>query len=841
MVVRRALHAFARIVGSGLVVCAPSVLNSHGGAAIAAEAASVRPWATEQNDAVALARKGDTAAALAVLERLHREHAEDLSVARDFVAVTAWAGHDAEAVRLYAALPPGPEPDYVIEAVALAHLHLEQPAEALALYRLGLGQSPADSRLKAGEVRSMVDLGQIAPAIVLAESDLRLHGERADVLLAAAYAASAQKQPVEALRYTDRALKVDPSSREARHDRIMAIDEMGAPQVARRLADENPGVLTASERRQLDGDAAAALVRWGVLEPTSEELRFAASDRAIAALDLLIARWSKEGDAARRDLLRARFDRMVALRDRVRMADVLTEYEDLGREGVAIPGYALVAAADAYLYYRQPETARDLYLRGLAADPDNPITRIAIVYAYVELDDFKEAYRRADAEAAGQPTWIYLKGLNDPLDNPERTTADLAAVEVRLYAGELAEAYRRMAAIAEAAPNNTRHLSLLANVEAARGWPRLAAQEYEISRALKPRDITTEVGQALNDLELRDYRAVETAVADLGRRAPENLEMQRLARLWRVHDMAEFHVKVEPTLTSGSNVQGGSGVAIESQLYSPPIDYNWRVFADEYVAHEELPLGAGTISLRQSGAGLEYRGRDLAASLEGTANVFGPHLDTTLGSGIDRGRGGARAQATWSVNDHWDIGGGAEIFARDTPLPALGAGTTANAARTSIAYRESESREVLLSAEMMDFSDGNVRTSPTGEFTQRFLTAPHLTVDGIFGLAESQNTANNNRPYYNPRRDALATAGVSINQELYHRYEVIYDHHLLVTPGVYWEQGAGDGGAFSVLYEHRLRLNDVFESSLGVSFGRQPYDGTYQSTVAVIFDLRVRF
>jgi biofilm PGA synthesis protein PgaA len=828
------------ILGYALTIDVAAVVSDRATGAMAGEAAPARSWVTEQNDAVLLARRGDTAAALVVLERLHREHPEDLGVARDFVAVSAWAGRGAEAIRLFAALPTSPQPDYVIEAVAAAYRHLGQATEALALYRQGLNQSPDNVLFAAGVIRSLADLGQFAPAIVSAEADLRTHGERVDVLLAAGYAASAQKKPVEALRYIDRAMTLDPAGREAKHDRIMAIDEMGAPQIARQLADENPGVLAAAELRQIDGDAAAALVRWGVLEPPNEQQRFAASDRAIAALDALIAQWSKEGAAAQRDVLRARFDRMVALRDRVRMADVLAEYEDLKRQGVVIPGYALVAAADAYLYFRQPETARDLYLRGLAVDPHNPDTRLALFYAYVDLDDFDAAYRQVDTAAADQSIWLYLKGLNDPIENPERATADLAAADARLYADELAEANRRVAAMAEAAPNNTRYLSALANIYSARGWPRLAAEEYEISRALKPQNVTTEVGQALNNLDLRDYRDVEAELADLERRFPENLEVQRLDRLWQVHNMAEFRLEVEPTFTSATNVQGGSGVAVDAQLFSPPIDYNWRIFADEYVAHELLPEGEGAITLRRSAVGAEYSGRDMVASLEGTVSAFGPQVDTTLESGIDRGRGGARALATWSVNDYWEIGGGAELFSRDTPLRALASGVTANSASTDVVYRESESREFRLDGEAMDFSDGNVRTSLAGKYEQRLLTQPHFTVDGIIDLAESHDSADANRLYYNPRQDALATVGISINQEIYRRYELIYDHHLVVTPGAYWEQGFGTGGAASVLYEQRVRSNDVLEASLGVNFSRQPYDGDYQNTLAILFNLRLR-
>jgi biofilm PGA synthesis protein PgaA len=173
-------------------------------------------------------------------------------------------------------------------------------------------------------------------------------------------------------------------------------------------------------------------------------------------------------------------------------------------------------------------------------------------------------------------------------------------------------------------------------------------------------------------------------------------------------------------------------------------------------------------------------------------------------------------------------------------LRALGHGITANAASTNVVYRESESRRLLLNAEAMNFSDGNVRGSLAGQYSQRLMTEPHFSVDAIFGMAATRDTANSNRPYFNPRQDALATVGVSFKQTIYRRYEFAYDHHLVVSPGVYWEQGFGEGGAASVLYEHRLRMNDVFEAGLGVSFSRQPYDGKYESTTAVLFNLRLR-
>jgi len=806
-----------------------------------AHAGDALTWTGERDDAVTLARQGDTTAALAILRRLQPMHPGDVGLARDLVAITAWSGDDRETVELFEKLLTGPQPDYVIAAVAGAYLHLGQSAEALVLYRQGLARTPGDPRFASGEIRAMTDLGRIVPALAQAESNLATRGDRIEILLAAGYAARAQKKPVLALGYLDRATTLDPANRQVTHDRIMAIDEMGAPQVARQLSDENPGVLSADEVRQIDGDTAAALVRWGVLEPPSEELRFAASDRAIAALDVLIARWTAADADAGRDLLRARFDRMVAYRDRVRMSEVVAEYEDLVRRDVAIPGYALVAAADAYLYLRQPEVARDLYLRGLAVDPNNPDTRLALFYAYVDLDDFEAAYREADSTAGQEPVWIYLDGLTVPVENPDQATSELTAAEARLYAGELADAHRRIAALANAAPNNTRYLSALANVYGARGWPRLAAEEYQISRALKPRNVTTEVGQALNELELREYPIVETAAADLMARFPESREAQRLDRLWQVHQMAEFSLDVEATPGGASSVNGGNGIAVEAQLYSPPIAYNWRGFGGTYLAHEQLPEGEGNVTLRQSALGIAYSGPDLEASVAGTLSAYGPDTGETLRSDIDEGRGGLRAEATWSLDDYLQIGADAEIFSRDTPLRAIGNGITANALSLQGTYRQSELRAIRVGGQVMDFSDGNQRSILDTAYTQRLVTRPHVTLDGILGLAGSANSADSNRPYYNPGRDALATAAASIQQDLYRRYELIWDHHLVLTPGLYWQQGFGTAPVASVLYEQRLRIDDVFDAGVGLNLGRQSYDGEYENAIAVLFSLTQRF
>jgi len=670
-----------------------------------------------------------------------------------------------------------------------------------------------------------------APWAGQTETSLHDRGSSRETSLAATNAALDKSEPVADLRHCTHALQLAPANRDAKHACILALERIGAPQLARRLADKNPSILTADEYRRIEGSEAAALVRWGPLETPNEADRFKATDRAIAALDKLIAQWSKEDNASASAILRARFDRMVALRDRMRMKEVVAEYDDLSRQAIAIPSYVLRAVADAYLYLKQPEEARDLYQRVIKDDPKDFDARMGLFYAYVELDDFDSAYRQIDALDADQSIWIYLKGLTEPLPNPSRDAADLAAANARFYGEELSKADRLVSTIENAAPYNPVYRAALGNVYAARGWPRLAQEQDEIGLAMvQNHDVSLETGRASTNLDLQNYRTAEAETADLLQRFPENIEVQKADWLWQVHNMAELRVDATYAFRSATSAQGGDGFGIETQIYSSPIDYNWRLFASEFFAHEAEPNAEGNISLWRTAVGAEYRGDGLTASAAPTYNYFN-----------NEERLGGRADATYSVNDYWEVGGYGEIFSRDTPLRALNAGVTANAFNANATYRASESREVRVDGLLMPFSDGNMRSSLAGTYTERIYTAPHWKIDGIADLAESQNSKDENRLYYNPSRDVLALFGAEITQTLYRRYDLVYEHSLRITSGAYWEQNYGSSPAATVRYEQRVRSNDVLELGLGINFSRQDFDGVPENDVSLFCNLIYRF
>jgi len=136
---------------------------------------------TEQDKAVVAARKGNYDEAIATLDRLHRKYKNDQSVTRDYIAVLSWAGHDQEAVDMYSELE-GQQPNYELSAIGHSYHDLGQNDKALDIYRLGLIHYPDNVTFAEGELRCMVDLGDLDNALVKADADLAKHGERPPIM-----------------------------------------------------------------------------------------------------------------------------------------------------------------------------------------------------------------------------------------------------------------------------------------------------------------------------------------------------------------------------------------------------------------------------------------------------------------------------------------------------------------------------------------------------------------------------------------------------------------------------------------------------------------------------------
>lgn len=723
----------------------------------------------------------------------------------DYMQALEEAGRDAELLALRPRVDLSSAPASVLARLGRAANNQKQFAAAVEIFQAALKQAPERADIIAGLSYALIDAGRPAEAQQLLESKQRLMDKQVPLLEAYAEALRAQREYTRALLVYDRILEIDPVNRNARRNRIFTVAQLGAPHRALELAEQSPGLLSGEELAALRGDRAAITARWGTAADQNSPDRFASTDAALAENGKLL---SPATGAVQR---RLQFDRVVLLRNRYRMREAVQLHEELARTDGTIPAYVQVAAADAWLYLEEPEKARDLYQAALAQGDKTAAAKYGLFYAYNDAEQHEPAIGQIDRVVAEAPQKIRAYSPRTIADNPDYASAVSTAGAARGYQDRLADAQARLEGFRDQAPWNMEGREKLANLYAARGWPRKAEQDYLWILAAEPRDRAARTGHADTLRELRDWRPAEREALALDQEYPEDKQVQRVARLWRIHEMRELRVEAGTGSSSGSGGPLGSREhQIESWLYSAPYKYDWRAFLHQYDASATFPEGDG--HRRRLGAGAEYRISDWRATAEVSA---GYDDDTDVGLSVE---------GDWWMNDHWNFEAAAETSTNDIPLQGRPSGVRGKSLRVGATYRVSESRRFAAGAQTIDFNDGNRRDILNASAFQRLITGPVFKLDGVLGLYTSKNSLDN-AVYFNPESDFGVDLTLIGEQRLWRRYDRSFLHRLYLTLGTYQQKNFGSGEVAGIRYEHEWNLDDRLTILYGAQRTIHPYDG----------------
>ena len=761
------------------------------------------------------ARAGKIAEAQAALRALLAAGIDDGLVAMDLAALLQQDGKAAEAIAVFEKAAIANPPEYALLAATRAYRDLGRNDDAGRLARQGMERFPLNPVWPLLLSLTLSDTGHSAEARELLRGPAVRGAKPVERLLAEAYAWRRGGDPFRALQVYTAAMQLDPADQGIRNEAAGVLQGMGAPYGAEIVA----GRMTPS----IAADQAAVMVRWGVqTRPSDTARRFDGTDAALARLDALLASLPPEETALRH---RLRLDRLVALRDRVRMQEAADEGKALAADG-PLPPYAEQAYADALLHLRRPAEARDAYRRVLAQSPNELTARYGLFYASAELEDFTTAYATIDAIVADQPIWRQYAGAAARHPNDDRMDAEVTAAQARFYGNDLAEAWARIVKLSAAAPADVGARFTLYQVANARGWPRRATEEGEIAASLAPDSLTAKI--TLIEIAIAHYRFVEAQqmMAALLVLYPENQAVQRLARDLDAKRRWLFEVEVQPGNSDGGGANAlGRTFEGNARLYSPPIADNWRVTALADYSNANPP--EGFVERWRTGAGLEWRVPGL------TASAYPTYSWGTLK------RGGGGAALDWAVTDEIEVGAGAAWFSPETPLRALFYGITADTYSAHAAYRWHESRSLTASFSYQPFTDGNRRLSGGASFQERLVSLPGFNLTGR-AEAYASNNSLVGAPYYNPAQDLSLTGGILAEQTLWRRYDNSLVHSLSVDAGLYSEQGFRDDWIGTVNYEHRWRFDPLTELHYGVTLRRRVYDGDVENSLTFIIGLRQR-
>lgn len=786
------------------------------------------------DELIARARAGDYEPALRMMRA--QEHDVGVSVTHDHIVIAGWAGRPAEVVDVFERLSSTEDvPENVLLTVARSYRDLKNWPEALRWFREGAKRQPAQMAFVSGEVMTLVDAGRFEDAIQAGQTALGRHTGDPDLELAVAYAYRRAGKPYDALFHTDRAKQSAPDRGYVQREYIFALQRARMADSALKYARQHAHLLDAGQMRELEADAAAELVRMAWMPTREESQRFLIADRALSRYEELIAAWSTLGPAAREDVVRVRIDRLSALHARMRMADVIREYEALTDEGIEVPAYALSDVAAAYLYERQPEKAAGIYGaldRQTGSEFNDELMRFQIeeglYYSHAESEQFDEARKALEKAGPRYKPWVYYRGQEARVPNDLYLQKRQLEANALLGADDTRAAYHQFAEMVREAPSHTGLRADLATSYRARSLPRASERELKMAETLTPRSLAVENGQGFTAMDLQEWRQAEQLSRDTLSRYPEHLQTRRLAREWEVHNKPELRVSGYRGLANDSPVSGSGDFGIDAVLYSAPLNYNWRVFGGG---------GYGTGSFEEGDAhyrwmrtGVQWRGRDLTVEGEVSSHNYG------YGS-----KPGVRLSAAYDLNDHWQVGMTGEILSREAPLRALNSDISVNSGDAYVRWRADERREWSLSVAASNFSDGNDRVSVDLAGRERLYTAPHLKIDGEMLVSSQRNSGDSEVPYFNPDSDLTALSGLRTTHTLYRRYETAWEQLATVAAGAYRQSGYGTGGIVSLGYGQRFRANDVLDMGFMVTGISRPYDGARERELRITFDLSYRF
>ena len=783
------------------------------------------------------ARNGNFTPALTQLRQLPAERQTPGQIS-DHLVIAGWAGQDAEVLKVYEA--QGQNRNLTAQAlatVARTYRNQKQWAQAEAVYRKALLREPNNIDLQLGLALTEADGGKANAAVQRTRALVAAKPDDPNRRMALGYALTRAGLQYDALFEFDQAFIRAGDKPEVAREYVVALQKARLPQPALRLSAQRPGLVDPVTQRRLEGDLAAERVRIAEFATRTEKERYVIADRALQDYDRLLARWTPDA-TAHDDVVIWRIDRLGALKARTRTAEVIREYETLQAEGVRLPTYAKRWVAASYLDQRLPEKAAPLYREALDAPDADVGDRVedttALFYALLENDQVDEARAVAKHLADTQKPRVELKGL--PIGNPndEWMDAQQLSAQAGTYGADLPSSEKALEELVGKAPGSIGLRLAQAEMYRARDWPRRAESSLKETEAQSPRDIGLEMSQGFTALDLQEWRQLDILTDDVVARNPDNRQVQRLQRLREVHDMAELRVEAYTGKSFGGGNNGDAGAVsgsrdwgIESRLYTPPIDEDWRLFAGAGYARATFEEGTG--QHRWQVVGVERRTRDMTIEAEVSNHSYG-----------DGSKQGAAVSIARDINDNWQYGGSLGYLLSTTPLRALNDGITANGGSGFIRWRANESREWKLTLSPSHFSDGNDRFEALLSGREGLYSSPKVQVDLGLEVGASRNSKEDTI-YFNPKSDFTVLPVLNINHVLYHRYETQWSQQFQVGAGTYSQRDYSTGGIGLVGYGQRFRWNDVLEAGANLSLVSRPYDGDRERDLRLLVDLTYRF
>lgn len=681
------------------------------------------------------------------------------------------------------------------------------------VFRLATGRYPKVPAVSLDLAVVLVDQQKYTEAAGVLAKHRRRFGESEAYWLTQAYLYEAQGRFFDSMDSYDRVLLINPANREARRQKIHAIDTLGMPDKALELAAIHPDALTGEDWLRLRMDSAAYAVRMAVIEDDDRVRRQQAVRHAIRLSDEALAFQQQHFPERRGAGQQTRFDRLLVWGLDSRHREVLDEYAVLKQENAVFREDVRAAVAQSALHLEQPDVAIEV-LEPLGNSPAVDINaRLLLFYAYIEHEDFAQAQQAIDTIVHDEPPLLYGQSDRVTGTNWNRVDADTNQLMLAAWGNDLDKALAGMQGYVDKAPFNVHLRADLAGLHYLRGWPRSSLSLYKEVEMQQPGLYSVKSGFINAWWDLYDFVPAENMTHSLVRDYPELKATETHAEDLAIHNMQELNVTVGLG-RSDDDYQGSRDLEAEVWWYSRPLDYSNRLFLHTTSKTGEFDEGNGQID--RYGIGWEQRVRYHDYTFRNTVEI-----NSSYASDADTG---IAFTSDWGIDDHWSVQGAYESFSSHLPVRAYNDGVTASSVELAAQYRVDEGEYYRTSLASVDFSDGNDRLMWNATGYQVFYSRPHHQWAVIESLYASTNSETDGM-YFSPDNDAAAGLALEYQGIIERDYDFEFRHKLLLGAGVYNQENYGSDQTAELDYRHIWQKDKTLSWFYGVGFGYHPYDG----------------
>lgn len=768
--------------------------------------------------AVELLRAGDYDTAGAMLRELHERDPENPTWLYDYIVALAWSQQDQAAVDLEPQLDPAQTPVYVIDALAKSARNARAYDTAVQWYERAIALEPENLDFRIGLSLSYAEAGDYNRANAVFAALPREQRNSPPVLVAQAYIQRLGGQLIAALQAYDRLLENNPRDFDALRGKALVLRDLLLPQQALDLAAEHPGILTAAEIERLEVDALAVQLRLTAETVYPAELDGILLDATIEQIDLHLL------DAAETAAVMAlEYDRIAALTERNEAEKAIAAFDDLDVPLEEIPAYVLAAAGKAYLQLKQPQQAVRLLELAILVPPVDIETELALIYAYLDVDRYRDAAALTDATLIKYPMLLRAADSSVIKGNEDRMRAEIVAAIAASSIDEHETAQARLEGLLADSPNNSDVRHELANVYRWRGWLERSLFEYDQVLTMDDSLVYARVGRANTLLDSQEFEEVAATLASLESLGNPDPIVDQLSDRWSLHNRSELQVYAQSGESSGDTF-GSAYHTVDAYWFTRPISYNFRGFVHLHDSYAEFP--EGDAQRRRAGVGTEYR--------DGPWSARGELLFDQEYSNL-----GVAGDVDWRMNDQWLLSAQVASNSSDTPLRGYRVGVESDTFGVSATLSMNESVVYSFGLNHADFSDGNRYGAVYGNLFRRVMTRPrslaHLTAE----IFTSRNSVEN-VDYYAPKRDLTVMVGAVHDWRIRRRYDRMLSQRASLQVGEYRQSGYGSGSIWRAAYALELTLSEALFVELGVQRARNRYDGIPEYSTVFLATVQAR-